>query len=234
MKKLINALIKLIPFLMAAFFLNNAYESVNKVDAETNQLSQEITGLEDNLHSIKTKNKKAMEFEKNLEMSKIRVKEVTDQIENVQKQLPNTIIDSEIVGYFLKVTESLSVKKMNITPLAEEARDFYFAKQYSLEGEGTFHQILVFFERMGSQERLLNTRSIQVTNSEQKNKGRFKILGLKASVEAFRYNAASQKEAPASSDPASATESASRKGLLDKIAQEVTEGASVKKEKEIE
>ncbi|MBF0300734.1 MAG: type 4a pilus biogenesis protein PilO [Oligoflexia bacterium] len=194
MKSFLNFFVKNIQLIILAQVLYNSFEIFTSTQEEYSKINQELADVNAKIDDNKRRNKKALEFEKNLEASKARIKEVSSQIENVQQQLPNTISDSEILDLFSKEANFMNIKNINLTPLKEEEKDFYFAKQYEVKGEGTYLQFLVFFERLSSSDRLLNVNSLALSPVSGKNKGRFQRLKLSSVMEAFRYNPAYGKE----------------------------------------
>lgn len=133
-------------------------------------------------------------FQENLEASKQRVEEVAQQIEEVQKQLPNSISDTVILDSFMNEANSINIKNVFLTPKAEENRGFYFAKDYQFKGVGTYLQFMIFFERIGNLDRILNVREMNLNVASGKKKGRFQMIEVDTTVEAYRYNAAHKED----------------------------------------
>ncbi|MBF0361412.1 MAG: type 4a pilus biogenesis protein PilO [Oligoflexia bacterium] len=194
MKSFLNVFIKNIQIIILVQVLFKSYDIYVASQDEYNKINNELKMLQSKIEDNKRRNKKALEFEKNLEASKARIKEVSAQIESVQKQLPNTISDSEILDLFSKEASMMNIKNIYLTPLKEEEREFYFAKQYEVKGEGTYLQFLIFFERLSSADRLLNVTSLNLGQSTGKNKGKYQQLKLSSVMEAFRYNPAYGKD----------------------------------------
>lgn len=190
MKDIINKIIQLLPLIYLSYIAYDEFLVYQEGDVELQKVVDQVKDINSKIKQTKERNRKALEFEQNLEVSRNKVKEVAAQIENVQKQLPNSTSDSEILETFSNEANMINMKNTTITPLKEEGRDFYFAKQYDVASEGTYLQFLVFFERIGMQDRLFNISSLMLSNSEGKHKGRFQHLKMKAVMEAFRYNPA--------------------------------------------
>ena len=127
-------------------------------------------------------------FKRDLENSKRKVESVASQIEKVQKQLPNSISDPEILEVFSSEAKLINLKNVALNPKAEQDRGFYFSKTYGFKGVGTYLQFLIFFERLAKRERILNIAELVVTNSSGKQKGRFQTVDLAADLEAYKYN----------------------------------------------
>ena len=48
--------------------------------------------------------------------------------------------------------------------------------------------MLIFFEKIGASERLLNIKSVEIRRSEEKQRGRFQLINANVTIEAYRYN----------------------------------------------
>ena len=170
----------------------NCWYSLDTYNTRIDEKKLEIPVLNRNIKKLKVKLELAKSFRQNLEASKKRVDEITEQIEKVQKQLPNTISDTKILDFFANESSSLNIKKIFLTPMEEEERGFYFAKRYRVKGNGTFLQFLIFFERIATNERLLNVTSMAISHEQLKigkrAKGRFQLVNLETIIEVFRYN----------------------------------------------
>ncbi|MFZ4713040.1 MAG: type 4a pilus biogenesis protein PilO [Bacteriovoracaceae bacterium] len=151
------------------------------------QVQEQKPGIEEKIKVTNKKNDEAKIFLANLEVSKKRVMEVAAQIEQVQRQLPSSTNDTEILDFFSSEAKQLNINA-GLNPASEETRDFYIAKKYNIDAKGTFLQFLIYFERISSSERLINVQSVKITPLSEKQKGRFQMLTMNAVVESFRYN----------------------------------------------
>ena len=131
---------------------------------------------------------KSEEYQADLINARDRVKAVADDIKKVQLQLPEKTIDTEILDMFSEEAKQLNIKNVQLSPLSEENRGFYYAKRYKAQGKGTFLQFLVFFENIGENDRLLNVRSLSLKRPGIAARGRFQIIEFDTVMEAFRFN----------------------------------------------
>jgi Tfp pilus assembly protein PilO len=164
------------------------FQNYEEMNVQIKQVQETVESLEEKIDLQINKNKRIREFEKDLEASKLRIKEVSSQIELVQRQLPNTILDTEILDYFSKQANDLNLKDVYLSPLKEENKDFYYSKQYEFKAVGTFLQFMIFFEKVSYNDRLLNIKSLVLSSKIGVHKGRFQLLQMNSVMEAFRYN----------------------------------------------
>lgn len=142
---------------------------------------------------LKDKTKKAKQlktFLKDIEAAKERIEIVALEVEKIQKKLPNIISDTENLGTIKNIAEDLNIKNIFLTPSVEVRKGFYITKKYELKSTGTFLQFLIFFEKIASNERLLNIGNFKIYKSQNKQRGRFQMINLDATIEAYKFNSA--------------------------------------------
>ena len=184
-----SILIKNFPFLLLIFLAYNLWDGISvKNDAISVLENENKPVLESNILKLKGALKKSKAIEAQLTVFRDRIAEVTKQITEVQKQLPETLVETDILDLFAKETNILNIKDVTFTPGEERSKDFYMVKKYLIKGRGTHLQFLVFFERLRKQERIFNVEDIKITTPKEESKGRFHLVDLEATIEAFRYN----------------------------------------------
>ena len=191
--KILEVFVKNIQWLI---ILNTAWGFYTRLDEHNtmvNGILEQKAPLEEKIAGLNKKLEEAKIFMANLEVSKKRVQEVAGQIEQVQRQLPNQINDTEILDFFSTEAKLLNINA-SFNPGAEESRDFYIAKKYNLSARGTYLQFMIYFERISNSERLINIQSLNVTPVAEKQKGRFQMLNLTANFESFRYNSSYRED----------------------------------------
>jgi Tfp pilus assembly protein PilO len=149
----------------------------------------EIPVLQKNIKKGRKEKKQLTSLFKDIEAAKERIKEVALEVEKIQKQLPTEVADPEILESIRVVAENINIRNIFQTPLTEENKGFYYAKRYEFKGTGTFLQFLIFLEKIEEAERILNIRNVNISNSTQKQRGRFQLVNATIVVEAYRYNA---------------------------------------------
>lgn len=191
--KLVELFIRNLQWLI---ILNAGLTYYNELDEHEKQVENILAAKPSIEEQIVKENKKVDEakiFMANLESSKKRVLEVAGQIEQVQKQLPNQINDTEVLDFFTTESSNLNIKP-SVSPGEEKPNDFYFIKRYSFKGVGTYLQFLIYMERINSSDRLINVQSVKISNSGERQKGRFQMLNMEANFEGFRYNQSFKEE----------------------------------------
>lgn len=188
MKDLFNKILSNIHIFILLWGIYDVYEkwdlhSIALVDLET-----QIEPIELKIKTATKKLREIQDFTKKAEEYKARVEEVAKSIESVQRQLPAETNDSQILTYFQKEMSLLNIKDPQMSPAAEEKGQYFISKNYTIKARGTFLQFLIFFERLGNAARIYNIRNLNFTDNGVPQKGRFQVIGVEASVQAYRFN----------------------------------------------
>lgn len=181
-------LISKLHYLIILYIAFGAWERIQNHQKQVDDVLSNIGAIEAKILQTKKEIKQAKAFLKDLEASRKQVKEVARQIEVVQKQLPTESNDSAIMGILNQESIDLKFKDAIVTPQGEVLKDFYFTKDFSMNAIGTFLQSLIFFERLDKGDRLLNVKSVKLETVESEKKGRFQLVKMDYSMEAYRYN----------------------------------------------
>ncbi|MFA5582693.1 MAG: type 4a pilus biogenesis protein PilO [Bacteriovoracaceae bacterium] len=128
------------------------------------------------------------EFVKKRDEYQLRVEEVAKNIEAVQKQLPPTTNDSEIISFLNQELTNLNIKESNMRPGSENQSMYFISKDYQMTAKGTFLQFLVFFERIGNAPRIYNVPELSLKVMSGGKKGRFQMIEAASSIQAYRFN----------------------------------------------
>jgi Tfp pilus assembly protein PilO len=171
--------------LYVSFNLYMKYEE-NMEAIETKRSS--IPNIKRQIKKKRKDKKQLKQYFKDIENAKQKIERVAEQVEALQKQLPNNISDTENLELIKGLAEGLNIKNIFLTPGIEENKGFYMVKRYDFNGTGTFLQFLVFFEKVAENDRLLNVTSLKMANTGKKQRGRFQLVNCNASIIAYRYN----------------------------------------------
>lgn len=188
MKELINksaAQLHVFIILYGLWTMYGLYEEhavrLQAIEDEFPTIQANITNTQKRVHEI-------TEFKKRREESELRVQEVERNIIEVQRRLPENIVDNDILSFFNQEFTSLGIKEPAVIPGTEVPSTFYISKQFSFKAKGTYLQFLIFFERIGNASRIYNVKSLHMTVSNDGQRGRFQIVSAESVIEAFRFN----------------------------------------------
>lgn len=187
-----DALVKNLHVFIILYALYNVFTYYEIMDEKLVQSKDSLVVSERKLTKVKRDLVAVRKFQENLEESKKRVREVVAKIEEMQKQLPSDIQDTEVTGRVTEFANDLKMVAPSASPKEEKNNKFYFSKDYEFSAQGTYLQSLIFFEKLenlAKSDRILNVKYVKMVNSENADpRSRFKILKIETMLEAYRYN----------------------------------------------
>jgi Tfp pilus assembly protein PilO len=188
MKDLVNKIISNVHFLLLLYGMHEVWIKYDEHSSQLEQLSSQFPQIEQEIISSHKKISEIKDFIQKTDEYKARVDGVAKNIEEVQKQLPAEINDTQILAYISDELKLLNIKDPNVTPGSEEPTTYFISKQYNLKATGTFLQFLILLERMSNATRIYNVKSLKLNAVIDGKKGRFQILNGEGVIQAFRYN----------------------------------------------
>jgi Tfp pilus assembly protein PilO len=188
MKELGNKFIANIHVLIILYALNGIWVLYDEHMVQVESLRTEFPQIDQDIKNTHIKIKEIQDFLKKTDEYKARVEGVAKNIEEVQKQLPAEINDSQILTFFNGEINSLNIKDPSLVPGKEDVSTYFISKEYNLKIKGTFLQFLILLERIGNAERIYNVKTFKLVASNEPKKGRFQVVNGEGVIQAFRYN----------------------------------------------
>jgi len=152
------------------------------------QMEMQIPAVTAKINKSKREKKQLTAYLKDVEAAKERIELVAQEVEKIQRRLPDTVDDTKNLSLLKNLAEKLNIRSIYLTPLDEITKGFYIAKRYSLKASGTFLQFLMLMEQIGSTQTILNVKRISLENQQEKQRGRFQIIDADIIIETYRYN----------------------------------------------
>lgn len=181
-------LMKLTPILILLWGVFNAYEIYDTYMTKKSEVGERVPILNSKIAKARREKKQIKNYLRDIEDAKKNIELVANEVEALQRKLPETIKDAENLALIKSIAEELNIKNIYLSPGVEENKGFYFTKRYEFSASGTYLQMLIFFEKIGASERLLNIKSVEIRRSEEKQRGRFQLINANVTIEAYRYN----------------------------------------------
>jgi len=185
---MLTALLKKIHFFIIAYTAYTAYEDWTAHELKYESTKAKIPGKEVILKKKIKDRDQLNSYFADVEAAKKRITVVAAEIEKLQQQLPAKISDTENLDLLSKTSTATNIKDVFLSPGREELRGFYFAKKYKYKATATYLQFLIFFEKLALEERILNINNVVLTQSNTKQRGRFRVINAEVEIEAYRYN----------------------------------------------
>jgi Tfp pilus assembly protein PilO len=188
MKELGNKIITNLHVIIVLYALYGLYVSYDEHSIQMEAFQQQIPPMQEEIERVKKKLKEIDEFKKESEASKVRVEQVAKNIESVQRQLPPETNEGQILNFFNGEAKLLNIKDVSISAGSENSSQLTIGKEFKLKADGTYLQFTVFFERIGKADRIYNVKDLKLTVGKGIQKGRFPIITMESTVEAYRFN----------------------------------------------
>ena len=125
---------------------------------KTDQIAQTQTSIDD----LDAKLKRAINQRKKLPKVRAEKKQVDTQFDEALKLLPN---EKEIPDLVTKITALGADAGLDLrvfTPKSDRKKEFYKEIPISLTIKGTYHNVAVFFEKVGRMERIMNIQNVNM------------------------------------------------------------------------
>jgi type IV pilus assembly protein PilO len=123
-------------------------EEMGKTEAKIQNLNQQL-----NKAKLKAKDRAKLTADK---------AQADTQFQEALKLLPNT---KEIPSLLRKVTELGTGSQLDFRtfrPQPEKSKDFYIEIPVSIEVRGTYHNVAIFFDKVGHMERIMNILNVSM------------------------------------------------------------------------
>lgn len=188
MKDLVNKMITNAHILLLLYGLYGLWVKYDEHMVGINEITTQSSELDQQIVTANKKIKEIQNFLKKTDEYKARVEGVAKNIEEVQKQLPSDINDSQILAFFNTEMGALNIKDPSITPGIEEVGTYFISKEYNLTAKGTFLQFLILLERIGNAARIYNIKNLKLVVINENKRGRFQLVSGEGVIQAYRYN----------------------------------------------
>lgn len=188
MKDFGNKIIANLHVIIVLYALYGLYIAYDEHSVQMTSFEEQIPPMQSEIETVKKKLKEIDEFKKESEASKVRVEQVAKNIESVQRQLPAETNEGQILNFFNGEAQLLNIKDVFISAGGENASQLTIGKEFKVKANGTYLQFAVFFERIGTADRIYNVKDLKLVAGKGIQKGRFPTISMESTIEAYRFN----------------------------------------------
>ena len=145
--------------------------------------NEEIDKIKGEIATIEQKLNKAKIMVKRLKQFEAQWAELDAQYQEALKLLPNT---KEIPTLLKTITQLGSDSQLEFrlfSPQRERPQDFFIEIPVSIEVSGTYHNVAVFFDKVGAMERIVNILNVSMSPS----KPRSTVLNTRCDAVTYRF-----------------------------------------------
>jgi type IV pilus assembly protein PilO len=145
--------------------------------------NEEIDKIKGEIATIEQKLNKAKIMVKRLKQFEAEWAELDTQYKEALKLLPNT---KEIPALLKTITQLGSDSQLEFrlfSPQREKPQDFFIEIPVSIEVSGTYHNVAVFFDKVGAMERIVNILNVSMSPA----KPRSTVLTTRCDAVTYRF-----------------------------------------------
>jgi len=105
---------------------------------------------------------------KSLKKFEAEYAEVDAQFQEALKLLPNTKEIPSLLKSITQLGTDSNLEFMFFSPQRERAQDFFMEIPVSIEVSGTYHNVAIFFDKVGQMERIVNILNVSMTPQKER------------------------------------------------------------------
>jgi len=144
--------------LLAGLFFYFVYLPYSEEIAKT---QDEIARLEQRLNQAKVRVRALKRFEE-------EYASVDAQFQEALKLLPNTKEIPSLLKAITQLGTDSNLEFLLFSPQRERAQDFFMEIPVSIEVSGTYHNVAIFFDKVGQMERIVNILNVSMTPQKER------------------------------------------------------------------
>jgi type IV pilus assembly protein PilO len=130
-------------------------------DEEITQTRDEIAKLQQKLNQAEVRVRALKKFE-------AEFAEVDAQFQEALKLLPNTKEIPSLLKSITQLGTDSQLEFLLFSPQRERAQDFFMEIPVSIEVSGTYHNVAIFFDKVGQMERIVNILNVSMTPQKER------------------------------------------------------------------
>jgi type IV pilus assembly protein PilO len=145
--------------------------------------SEEIAKSRDEIAKLQQKLNQAVVRARALKKFEAEYSEVDAQFQEALKLLPNTKEIPSLLKSITQLGTDSQLEFLNFSPQRERPQDFFMEIPVSIEVKGTYHNVAVFFDKVGQMERIVNILNVSMTPQKE----RSTILTTRCDAVTYRF-----------------------------------------------
>jgi type IV pilus assembly protein PilO len=145
--------------------------------------SEEIAQTREEIARLQQKLNQAIVRARALKKFEAEYSEVDAQFQDALKLLPNTKEIPSLLKSITQLGTDSQLEFLLFSPQRERAQDFFMEIPVSIEVSGTYHNVAIFFDKVGQMERIVNILNVSMTPQ----KDRSTILTTRCDAVTYRF-----------------------------------------------
>jgi type IV pilus assembly protein PilO len=145
--------------------------------------SEEIAQTRDEITRLQQKLNQAIVRARALKKFEGEYAEVDAQFQEALKLLPNTKEIPSLLKSITQLGTDSQLEFLLFSPQRERAQDFFMEIPVSIEVSGTYHNVAIFFDKVGHMERIVNILNVSMVPQKE----RSTILTTRCDAVTYRF-----------------------------------------------
>jgi len=145
--------------------------------------SEEIAKSREEIAKLQQRLNQAVVRARALKKFEVEYAEVDAQFQEALKLLPNTKEIPSLLKSITQLGTDSQLEFLNFSPQRERPQDFFMEIPVSIEVKGTYHNVAVFFDKVGQMERIVNILNVSMTPQKE----RSTILTTRCDAVTYRF-----------------------------------------------
>ena len=130
--------------------------------------SEEIATTREEIAKLQQKLNQAIVRVRALKKFEAEYAEVDAQFQEALKLLPNTKEIPTLLKSITQLGTDSQLEFLLFSPQRERAQDFFMEIPVSIEVSGTYHNVAIFFDKVGQMERIVNILNVSMTPQKER------------------------------------------------------------------
>ena len=131
-------------------------------------LTEELDGLKSKQQTLTTEKEKAQAIVDNLGKFRLETEQLNEDLNKALKELPNEREIDKLLRRVSTIGKKIGLEFLLFQPLPEVVEGFYAQVPVKIEVAGSYHEVAMFFDRIGKLSRIVNVQDIQMTIPKEK------------------------------------------------------------------
>lgn len=128
-----------------------------------------LTALQETHARLETERAETQAIADNLESFRLEVEELNEELNRALKALPNERNFDQLMSRMETLAKRIGLDVLLLEPRPDVFKDFYAEVPFRLEVMGSYHEVALFFYRLGTMARIVNVQDIGMGQPETKN-----------------------------------------------------------------
>ncbi len=130
--------------------------------------TEEIATTREEIAKLQQKLNQAIVRARALKKFEVEYAEVDAQFQEALSLLPNTKEIPSLLKSITQLGTDSQLEFLLFSPQRERAQDFFMEIPVSIEVSGTYHNVAIFFDKVGQMERIVNILNVSMTPQKER------------------------------------------------------------------